>query len=134
MTQYTVIGFYEDTRQRYMQQIEAESPCDAVTAALLLLEDGHDELVIVDVIAGYHTGLLDGNNLWDAVDCNWEDEETICCGLCGKTEIEQDAIDGDWIPSYWIGDTCVDVPVCDVCTKERIRQIDGEYVLIGDKE
>jgi len=57
-------------------------------------------------------------------------EETITCDLCGKCEIEHDAIESGWIPSYWNSQTPVDNPVCDKCSKERIREIEGDYVLI----
>lgn len=58
------------------------------------------------------------------------EDETITCDLCGKVELEHEAIEGGWIPSYWKGDEGVQNPVCSTCAKDRIREIDGEYVLI----
>ena len=58
------------------------------------------------------------------------EDETITCDLCGKVELEHEAIQGGWIPSYWKGDDCQLNPVCDDCVKERITEIDGDNVLI----
>lgn len=50
MHTYTVIGYYEETGQRFATSVEAESAAHAEVAA----EVGEDQLVIVGVLLGDH--------------------------------------------------------------------------------
>ena len=69
-----MIGYYEDTGLRYVGHWTGETPEEAVALACGLHED--NQLVIVEVIAGHHNGLLDGEHIWDAEDCNWSERSS----------------------------------------------------------
>ena len=76
MKQYTVIGYYENDGLRFVHHVEADYPEAAVTAAIKYVRGesgGETDLVIVEVIDGHHNGQLEGDNIWDANDCDWDD-------------------------------------------------------------
>lgn len=93
-----------------------------------------------------HTGYGPGNDedlqQWcNAPNCDWShrerdnsqndpDTETMTCDLCGKVEIEYEAIETGWIPSYWKEETEILNPVCRECATARTKCLDGESVLI----
>ena len=125
MTKYTVIGHY-DSGLRYVEHLEADTPTEAIQQLADLYPD--ESINVAAVIEGHHMDMMDGDYLDDTAAYR-DDEETITCDLCGKCEIEHDAIESGWIPSYWKGDTPVDNPVCDKCVKARCQEIDGDNVL-----
>jgi len=56
-----------------------------------------------------------------------------CCAFCGATATRDEAVEADWIPSYWDVQTDVEVyrPVCAACVSR------GEVIFndqMGDYE
>jgi hypothetical protein len=94
MERFTVIGYYDETGERYNGHIRAVTWTDAVEVAIL--EAGMD-LVIVEVLAGHHKGLAFANLVEHA--CDWPVEcvpgqthLSSCdkdgyCNHCGSQEV-----------------------------------------------
>lgn len=136
MNQYTLIGYYTDTGLTYLGHFTAETPSDAIQQLADLYPD--ESISIAAVIEGRHESAMGGDYIEDTDNYNGtygddhedNEDEIITCHLCGKVELEHEAIQAGWIPMYWRGATSICNPVCDDCTKERIKEIDGEYALI----
>jgi aminoglycoside phosphotransferase family enzyme len=72
MNEFTVIGYFENNGQRYSGHHQGETWTDAVKDAITAT--AHSELVIVEVIAGFHQGLTEGECVESAGD--WEAMES----------------------------------------------------------
>jgi hypothetical protein len=62
---YTVIGYFENTGARFMGHHQAETPTDAIRDAI---QSTAYDLVIVEVIAGFHEGLTYDEHVEHACD------------------------------------------------------------------
>lgn len=61
MNKYTVIGFYRDNEQPFIQHVTAKDPKAAAVVAVcsLSLEEDYDgDLNVVEVLEGHHMGVL----------------------------------------------------------------------------
>lgn len=77
MSDYTVIGYFENTGARFMGHHQGESPTDAIKDAI---RSTACDLVIVEVISGMHEGLTFSEYVEHACDfpaAEEADEEAI---------------------------------------------------------
>ena len=74
MTTFTVVGFYEDTGQRFCHTVEADGWVDAVEGVCQMFTDG--ELVIVEVFEGDLVPLTKASKIEYRVD--WVQAEEDC--------------------------------------------------------
>jgi hypothetical protein len=63
---YTVIGYFENTGDRYTGHHQGETWTDAVADAIKATNEA--DLVIVEVIAGFHEGLAESGYVEHACD------------------------------------------------------------------
>lgn len=72
MQPFTVIGYYEESGQRYCSHQIGETWVEAVQSAILEIVE---ELVIVEVIAGHHAGLTESQQIENSIDFPTAEEE-----------------------------------------------------------
>jgi hypothetical protein len=78
--QFTVIGFYENNDQPYMEHTMALTPQKAVISLR-----PESDVLVVDVLAGHHCGLLNNEELVTAhATPQHEDEHYLKCTSCGR--------------------------------------------------
>jgi hypothetical protein len=79
MNKFTVVGYYEDEGQSYVEHVEAEDWSGAVVAAVKSLEKTNEtpedaakyfrsNVVIVEVFEGHHKGLTEHPSVCSAID------------------------------------------------------------------
>jgi hypothetical protein len=73
MSEFTVIGYFENTGARFTGHHQGETPTDAIRDAI---KSTAYDLVIVEVIAGFHEGLTFSEYVESACDFPMADEET----------------------------------------------------------
>jgi len=66
MNPYTVVGYYRDNKQPWTQHVEADSPRHAAIRGVQKIWEGgsnvqENDIVVVDVIEGHHTSVLDND-------------------------------------------------------------------------
>lgn len=75
MRKYTVVGYYEDTGEVWVEHVEAETPYDAFQVASRSIMAFHDlntmaldNIAVVEAFLGHHKGQIDGDNVAYACD------------------------------------------------------------------
>ncbi len=75
MTQYTVLGVYDDSAQCFSHPVEAATPYEAMQKAALEME-GNDELCIIGAIEGRHKLVTPG------------EDNGLCAFACDLIDLE----------------------------------------------
>lgn len=65
---YTVIGFWKDNLQPFIVFVEAPTPMKAVKITPAKIDAEHEDLGIVEVIKGYHKGVLENEKIIERKD------------------------------------------------------------------
>lgn len=84
MPKFTVVGYYEDTHQTYLDVFEAETPEDAAQEGLDAADEGMTVVAVLEVNLPHEAYALDCTEC-DHLEKKDEDEGTEVCARCDES-------------------------------------------------